>query len=100
VEVIVLPSPTEVGRLAARKVGQLIRGMPTAVIGFATGSSPLAIYAELGRLVRDGSLDASRVSGFALDEYVGIAEQHPQSERRGRRARCAIRVSWGSLVLV
>jgi glucosamine-6-phosphate deaminase len=79
VEVIVLPSPTEVGRLAARKVGQLIRGKPTAVIGFATGSSPLAIYAELGRLVRDGSLDASRVSGFALDEYVGIAEQHPQS---------------------
>ena len=74
-----LPSPIEVGRLAARKIAQLIRGKPTAVIGLATGSSPLAIYAELAASVRDGSLDASQVSGFALDEYVGIPEQHPQS---------------------
>jgi glucosamine-6-phosphate deaminase len=79
VEVIILPTPAEVGRLAARKIAQLIRAKPTAVIGLATGSSPLAIYAELAAAVRDGALDASRVSGFALDEYVGIAEQHPQS---------------------
>jgi glucosamine-6-phosphate deaminase len=79
VEVIVLPSPTEVGRLAARKIAKLIRAKPTAVIGLATGSSPLAIYAELAAAVRDGSLDASQVSGFALDEYVGISEEHPES---------------------
>jgi len=74
-----LSSPAEVGELAARKITQLIRGKPNAVIGLATGSSPLAIYAELATSVRDGSLDASQVSGFALDEYVGIAEEHPQS---------------------
>ena len=74
-----MPSPAEVGRLAARKITQLIRRKPAAVIGLATGSSPLAIYAELAAAVRDGSLDASRVSGFALDEYVGIPEQHPES---------------------
>ena len=74
-----MSSPVEVGRLAARKIAQLIKGKPTAVIGLATGSSPLAIYAELAASVRDGSLDASRVSGFALDEYVGIAEDHPES---------------------
>jgi glucosamine-6-phosphate deaminase len=79
VEVIVLPSPTEVGRLAARKIAQLIRAKPAAVIGLATGSSPLAIYAELAASVRDGSLDASQVSGFALDEYVDIQQEHPQS---------------------
>jgi glucosamine-6-phosphate deaminase len=79
VEVIVLPSPVEVGRLAARKIAQLIKGKPAAVIGLATGSSPLAIYAELAAAVRDGSLDPSRMSGFALDEYVGIAEDHPES---------------------
>ena len=78
-EVIVLPSATEVGRLAARKIAKLIRAKPAAVIGLATGSSPLAIYAELAASVRDGSLDASQVSGFALDEYVGIPEQHPES---------------------
>ena len=74
-----MSSPAEVGELAARKITQLIRGKPNAVIGLATGSSPLAIYAELATSVRDGSLDASQVSGFALDEYVGIAEEHPQS---------------------
>jgi glucosamine-6-phosphate deaminase len=79
VEVIVLPSPAEVGQLAARKIAQLISRKPEAVIGLATGSSPLAIYAELAAAVRSGSLDASRVSGFALDEYVGIPEQHPES---------------------
>jgi glucosamine-6-phosphate deaminase len=79
VEVIILSSPLEVGRLSARKITQLIKAKPTAVIGLATGSSPLAIYAELAAAVRDGSLDASRVSGFALDEYVGIAEDHPES---------------------
>jgi glucosamine-6-phosphate deaminase len=78
-EVIVLPSPAEVGQLAARKIAKLVRGKPNAVLGLATGSSPLAIYHELASSVRDGSLDASHVSAFALDEYVGIAEQHPQS---------------------
>jgi len=79
VEVIILPSPIEVGRLAARKIAKLIKAKPAAVIGLATGSSPLAIYAELATSVRDGSLDASGVSGFALDEYVAIPEQHPES---------------------
>ena len=78
-EVVVLPSPAEVGRLAARRIAKLIKDKPAAVIGLATGSSPLAIYAELAAAVRDGSLDASRVSGFALDEYVGIPEEHPES---------------------
>jgi glucosamine-6-phosphate deaminase len=78
-EIIILPSPTEVGQLAARQVAQLIMRKPTAVIGLATGSSPLAIYAELAAQVRDGSLDTRGVGGFALDEYVGLASEHPES---------------------
>jgi glucosamine-6-phosphate deaminase len=78
-EIIILPSPAEVGELAARRIAQLIRRKPTAVIGLATGSSPLAIYAELASLARDGTLDVSRVHAFALDEYVGIPKDHPQS---------------------
>ena len=78
-EIVILPTPAEVGRLAARKIGQVIARKPTAVIGLATGSSPLAIYAELAASVRDGLLDAGQVRGFALDEYVGIPEDHPES---------------------
>jgi glucosamine-6-phosphate deaminase len=78
-EIIILSSPVEVGELAARKVAQLITRKPAAVLGLATGSSPLAIYAELAAQVRRGSLDASQVRGVALDEYVGIPEDHQQS---------------------
>ena len=74
-----LPSAAEVGQLAARKIAHLIAAKPDAVLGLATGSSPLAIYAELAAAVRDGSLDGRRVRGFALDEYVGIPAEHPQA---------------------
>lgn len=78
-EVIILPSPTAVGELAARKVAHVITSVSAPVIGLATGSSPLAIYTELAKQVRAGSLDPSRLRAFALDEYVGIDEDHPQS---------------------
>jgi glucosamine-6-phosphate deaminase len=78
-EIIILPSPAEVGEVAARKIAQIIDRKPTAVVGLATGSSPLTIYAELAAQVRGARLDASAVRGFALDEYVGIPEEHPES---------------------
>lgn len=78
-EIIILPSPTEVGVTAAAKIAHLVSAEPEAVIGLATGSSPLDIYAELGRRVRSGELDFSRARGFALDEYVGLPVEHEQS---------------------
>ena len=78
-EVIILSTPAEVGELAARKVAHVIGSEPAPVIGLATGSSPLAIYAELAARVRAGTLDPRRLRAFALDEYVGIAVDHPES---------------------
>ena len=80
-EIIILPTPAEVGGLAARKIAQVITRRPEAVVGLATGSSPLAIYAELAAQVEAGTLDARRVRGVALDEYVGIPADHPESYR-------------------
>jgi glucosamine-6-phosphate deaminase len=79
VEIVIKPSGAEVGVLAAELIERVVDSKPNAVIGLATGSSPLAIYAELARRVRDGDLDFTGVRGFALDEYVGIPEDHPQS---------------------
>ena len=78
-EIVILPTPAEVGRLAARKIAQIITRKPDAVVGLATGSSPLAIYAELADQVEAGALDARSVRGVALDEYVGIPADHPES---------------------
>ncbi|MGY1723580.1 glucosamine-6-phosphate deaminase [Blastococcus sp. SYSU DS0533] len=78
-EVVILPGPDEVARVAARRVAEAVRRRRDAVVGLATGSSPLGTYAELARQVAAGELDVSGVRGFALDEYVGLPPAHPQS---------------------
>lgn len=78
-EIVILPDAAEVGRVAASKIAQTVASKPDAVIGLATGSSPLAIYAELARRVREDGLHFGRARGFALDEYVGIRADHPES---------------------
>lgn len=58
---------------------RLIDARPDAVLGLATGSTPLVVYEALrGMLV---GRDVSRVRGFALDEYVGLDPDHPESYR-------------------
>ncbi|MCU1413392.1 MAG: nagB [Microbacteriaceae bacterium] len=78
-EIVILPSSDEVGRVAAAQIAALVAAEPEAVLGLATGSSPLGIYAALAREVAAGRLDFGRARGFALDEYVGIPADHPQS---------------------
>lgn len=79
-EVIICPTERRVGEIGAAKVAQIAAGVgPGVVLGVATGSSPLATYAELVTLVATGELDLSQASAFALDEYVGLPYTHPQS---------------------
>lgn len=78
-EVIILPNADEVGRVAASIIAETLTAAKNPVIGLATGSSPLATYRELARRVEDQRLDVSDVAGFALDEYVGIPFEHPES---------------------
>jgi glucosamine-6-phosphate deaminase len=78
----VVPLADAVGVLAADAIEALVRSTPHAVLGLATGSSPLPTYRELVRRHRDGtgpSYDAVRC--FTLDEYVGLPPGHPQSYR-------------------
>src|ERR1700712_3926440 len=60
----------------------LIERKPDAVLGLATGSTPLALYRALAVSVASSGVDVSRVRGFALDEYVGLPAGHPESYRR------------------
>lgn len=73
---IVILSSAEVGAVAAAKVARVCRDVgPGVVLGVATGSSPLSLYEHLAA----ADLDLSRASAFALDEYVGLPVDHPQS---------------------
>ena len=78
-EVIICPSQRRVGEIGAAKVARIAAAVgPAVVLGVATGSSPLATYEALAELIDSGELDVSAASAFALDEYVGLPEGHPQ----------------------
>jgi glucosamine-6-phosphate deaminase len=78
-EVIVKESYEEMSLAAARVVARTLNAKPNAVLGLATGSTPLGLYRELVRMHRDDGLDFSQVTTFNLDEYAGLSKNHPQS---------------------
>ena len=74
---MIVPDAATGGALAADAIESLVRARPDAVLGLATGSTPLTVWRSLaGR-----GLDFSRVRGFALDEYVGLPPGDPRSYR-------------------
>jgi glucosamine-6-phosphate deaminase len=74
-EIVIVSDAASGGRIAAGRIARLVAGKPDAVLGLATGSTPLSTWDALR------GLDLARVRGFALDEYVGLPDGHPQSYR-------------------
>ncbi|MGR0319137.1 glucosamine-6-phosphate deaminase [Agromyces sp. ZXT2-3] len=81
-EVVIVRDDGEAGELAAGAIVELVRSRPDAVLGLATGSTPLTTYRALARRIDAEGLDVSRVRGFALDEYVGLPAGHPEGYRQ------------------
>ena len=80
-EVVILEDAQQIGTIAADAIEALLARKPTAVLGLATGSSPLTIYDELAARYDAGRLSFRQARGFTLDEYVGLAADHPQRYR-------------------
>ena len=81
-QVLVEADHAAVGQRAARLVDEAIRTTPGIVLALPTGSTPIPMYVELVRLHRERRTDWSRVTTFNLDEYVGVAADHPESYAR------------------
>lgn len=75
---VVIATPEELTVLAADTIESLLATNPQAVLGLATGSSPLGIYDELARRYSEGHVSFARARAFTLDEYVGLASDHPE----------------------
>lgn len=91
-EIVILPDPATIARVAANAIESLVRRKPDAVLGLATGSSPLGVYDELAERHRVSGLSFAGVRGFALDEYVGLPLSHPESYREVVRREFTSRV--------
>ncbi len=93
-EIVILDDAGAIGRLGADAIGALLQRKPDAVLGLATGSSPLAVYDELAARCAAGEVSFARARGFTLDEYVGLAADHPESYRNVIDAAVVSRVDF------
>ncbi|TVL88805.1 glucosamine-6-phosphate deaminase [Streptomyces sp. SAJ15] len=80
-EVVIVPDARAGGELIAEAMAALVRRKPDALIGVATGSTPLPVYEALTAKVAAGAVDVSRTRICQLDEYVGLPAGHPESYR-------------------
>jgi glucosamine-6-phosphate deaminase len=85
----VFPGSQDASRAVAAEIAALIRAKAkegrACVLGLATGSTPVSVYAELVRLHREEKLSFANVTTFNLDEYHQLPPEHAQSYRRFMR---------------
>lgn len=74
-EIIIQPTAEASAEIGAKIIRNLLREKPDAVLGMATGSTPVSMYRKLIEM----DLDWSRVTTFNLDEYIGLPRDHAQT---------------------
>src|SRR6266576_2272854 len=83
---VVFPEHSDLAVAVAERIVEVIqretRAKGRAVLGLATGSTPLGVYEELIRRHQAGDLDFSHVITFNLDEYYPMTPDSPHSYRR------------------
>lgn len=94
-EIVICPDAVAAGKLGAQAIVTLFGHKPDAVLGLATGSSPLVIYDELAARCAAGEVSFARARGFTLDEYVGLPAEHPETYHNVIRRDFVNRVDFG-----
>ncbi len=69
----------DMSRIAANIIAAQITLHPRSVLGLATGSTPLGIYQQLVQRHQAGDIDFAQIRSVKLDEYCGLAPDHPNS---------------------
>ena len=81
-QIYVFPNTEKLAQAAASMIAGLVIEKPDAILGLATGDTPVPTYKEMARLNKEGIVSFAETRTFNLDEYAGIAPDHPQSYRR------------------
>ena len=71
----------ELSDRAAEIIAEVVKNKPDAILGLATGSTPIGAYQRLCEMNRKGEIDFSRITTFNLDEYYPISPENDQSYR-------------------
>lgn len=78
-KLIVAENYREMSQIAAEMIAEVVKENPKAVLGLATGSTPLGVYELLSRFCEQKKLSFKQVRTVNLDEYVGLGRDDPQS---------------------
>ena len=78
---VVVGNEVEISKLIAEDFIHQIKEKEDSVLGLATGTSPLKVYANLVKANQEGIVSFKKVKTFNLDEYIGLEGSHPQSYR-------------------
>ena len=76
-----IQSKERIAETVAKIIIDLVNQNPKAVLGLATGSSPLGVYENLVKACQNGEVSFKETTTFNLDEYVGLDENNEQSYR-------------------
>ena len=79
IELIIVNDYDEMSLKAANIIAELIKKNPNAKLGLATGSTPIGTYNELIKKNKNKEISFKNITTFNLDEYIGLAKNHPQS---------------------
>ncbi|KFB09308.1 glucosamine-6-phosphate deaminase [Nitratireductor basaltis] len=79
--ILIHPDTQSAIRATAERLLQAVQGDHDAVLGLATGGTMEPVYHQLVRRADEARLSFAGVTTFNLDEYVGLAADHPQSYR-------------------
>ena len=78
---VIVGNEIEISQMIAEDFINVINKKPNAVLGLATGTSPLKVYADLAEANKQGRVTFKGCTTFNLDEYVGLEGTHNQSYR-------------------
>ena len=80
-KLIVVNNYEELSKVAAKEFSKVIKEKENAVLGLATGGSPVGMYKELIKMYDQKELNFSKITTVNLDEYIGLNPEHNQSYR-------------------
>ncbi|MFF2480592.1 glucosamine-6-phosphate deaminase [Paenibacillus sp. NPDC058071] len=78
-EIKIFDSNEQLDAFAADYLVNIVREKPNAVLGLATGSTPVGIYAKIVEQYKSGEVSFKDATTFNLDEYVGLQSDNDQS---------------------
>lgn len=81
-KIIITKNYEELSAKAAEIMLGVVRQNPKAVLGLATGTTPLGLYAKMISDHRENGTDYAQIRTVNLDEYKGLPKTHEQSTEK------------------